>query len=110
MGSNIRIVTANEDGSIDEGGLQGGKIRIVTSEAASPRKVTTVNQQQHNVVSSFMSQKVATQEKPKVVIRPAIAPKQESKVQYVRVVGSKPIASVSSFAISAHTTPLISLT
>ena len=30
-------------------------------------------------------------EKPKVVIRPAIAPKTEAKVQYVKVVGSKPI-------------------
>ena len=30
-------------------------------------------------------------EKPKVVIRPAIAPKTEPKVQYVKVMGSKPI-------------------
>ena len=36
-------------------------------------------------------------EKPKVVIRPAIAPKTEAKVQYVKVVGSKPIQQVSFF-------------
>ena len=93
MGSNIRIVTANEDGTVDQGELQGGKIRIVSSEAASPRRVITVNQ--HNVAGPLMTQKVVPQEKAKVIIRPAIAPKQESKVQYVRVVGSKPIASVS---------------
>ena len=41
-------------------------------------------------------------EKPKVVIRPAIAPKTEPKVQYVKVMGSKPIqqhVSVSLFYI-----------
>ena len=37
------------------------------------------------------SKALPVQEKPKVVIRPTIAPKTENKVQYVRVVGSKPI-------------------
>ena len=35
--------------------------------------------------------------KPKVVIRPAIAPKSEDRVQYVRVVSSQSMSQVSLF-------------
>jgi len=83
----------------------GGKIRIVNNDdvaaALQPtRKIITINNQQY--VVSQGGQGVTPKatnsshfEKPKVVIRPAIAPKTEPKVQYVKVMGSKPIQQYS---------------
>jgi len=83
---------------VDTQSLHGGKIRIVNNEdvaaALQPsRKIITINQQQYVVSQGVTPKATSTShfEKPKVVIRPAIAPKTEAKVQYVKVVGSKPI-------------------
>jgi len=85
---------------VDTQSLHAGKFRIVNNEdvaaALQPtRKIISINNQQY-VVSQGVAPKVAATttphfEKPKVVIRPAIAPKTEPKVQYVKVMGSKPI-------------------
>jgi len=83
---------------VDTQSLHGGKFRIVNSEdvaaALQPtRKIITINQQQYVVSQGVTPKATSTShfEKPKVVIRPAIAPKTEAKVQYVKVMGSKPI-------------------
>ena len=112
----LRIISSNVVPTVDETSLHGGKIRIVNSgEAMSPKKVISVNQQQFTisqgkinlrhekkkgvlqfsylccVLGGNVANKPAVQEKPKVVIRPAIAPKTENKVQYVKVVGGKQV-------------------
>jgi len=83
---------------IDTQSLHSGKIRIVNNEdvaaALQPtRKVININGQQYVVSQGTSPKPTSTShfEKPKVVIRPAIAPKTEAKVQYVKVMGSKPI-------------------
>jgi hypothetical protein len=88
---NIRIVSAaGGDGTLDDTPGHGGKVRIVMSESTvSPRKVVSISQQ-----PQFSTARMVNQERPKVVIRPALAPKAESKVQYVRVMGSKPAQQV----------------
>merc|ERR1711953_1173 len=94
MPSNFRFVSASDDmASIDDSGLQGGKIRIVSSnESTTTKRVIRVTQEPQ--ISNYTTTQINN--KPKVVIRPAIAPKAEdNRVQYVRVVSSQPMAQTS---------------
>ena len=58
MPSNIRIVSTNDDGSIEDSSLQGGKIRIVSSEASSPRRVIRVNQEPQITINQGMEESI----------------------------------------------------
>merc|ERR1712223_197138 len=94
MPSNFRFVSASDDmASTDDSGLQGGKIRIVSSnESTTTKRVIRVTQEPQ--ISNYTTTQINN--KPKVVIRPAIAPKAEdNRVQYVRVVSSQPMAQTS---------------
>ena len=75
----IQMVTPNESVEAQS------KIRIVNA-SEEPKRIITINNQQYILSQGNVAKPITPQvSRPKVVIRPAIAPKTEPKVQYVKV-------------------------